>query len=305
MTDRLPRDPTEHPGLVERMTRWLHGSQHAGEHHATVLGLDLVVLPGVFSPRYYPETEFYAAELGELMVPGRRFLDLGCGAGANAVLAALQGAEVVACDLNPQAVENTRRNAKRHGVSVEARMSDVFSGLGADEVFDLIYWNVPFTYGTLQNLHFIEQPRMGDRRARSPWEKTKSLIERPWISVFPWYAGGSQTPARLLRIALRTTNPSSSISRACPESSTKFGLKSWIGALTHTSSSSRRIIPEVEAKSAGLSGRLPRSASRRSLAAEVIDMPSDRRSNFRCWASESCICLLLRLVTDGIRERTA
>lgn len=148
---RLPVDPyvaelRERPDLVQRMQLWLDRSQTEGEHETMVLDHTFAVLRGVFSPRYYPETEFYAGHVLGAIEPGCRFLDLGCGVGVNAVLAAMRGAIVVACDVNPAAVENTRHNAARHGVQVDVRESDVFSALQEDERFDVVYWNVPFAY---------------------------------------------------------------------------------------------------------------------------------------------------------------
>jgi release factor glutamine methyltransferase len=71
------------------------------------------------------------------------FLEMGCGSGVTAVVAALRGCPAVtALDINPAAAENTRLNAKRHGVEdrVRALTSDLFSALDEDEKFDVIYW---------------------------------------------------------------------------------------------------------------------------------------------------------------------
>ncbi len=52
-------------------------------------------------------------------VRGRRVLDFGCGSGVVAIAAALAGArEVVACDIDPLALEATRRNADLNGVEL-------------------------------------------------------------------------------------------------------------------------------------------------------------------------------------------
>lgn len=139
--------PEELPS-VDRMQRWLDASQRRSFPYAVrVLGLDFVVDQGVFSPAYYSETEFFARHVLPHVRPGDHYLDLGCGIGVTAVLAARCGARVIALDINPAAVANTRKNAVRLGVSdeVEARESDVFSALGPHEQFEVIYWNVPFT----------------------------------------------------------------------------------------------------------------------------------------------------------------
>lgn len=52
-------------------------------------------------------------------VAGKRVLDFGCGSGVVAIAAALAGArEVIACDHDPLALEVTRINADRNGVSL-------------------------------------------------------------------------------------------------------------------------------------------------------------------------------------------
>jgi len=73
-------------------------------------------------------------------------LDMGTGSGVNAILAAKNGARVVAVDSNPRAVEAARGNADRNGVHelVEVRHSDVFSAVG--ESFDLIIFDPPFRW---------------------------------------------------------------------------------------------------------------------------------------------------------------
>jgi release factor glutamine methyltransferase len=62
------------------------------------------------------------------MRPGDRVLDMGTGSGVNAILAASKSTDVVAVDINPQAVEAARRNVIRNGVAdrFDVRHSDVF-----------------------------------------------------------------------------------------------------------------------------------------------------------------------------------
>lgn len=53
-------------------------------------------------------------------VADKRVLDFGCGSGVVAIAAALAGArEVIACDCDPLALEATRVNAGRNGVSLQ------------------------------------------------------------------------------------------------------------------------------------------------------------------------------------------
>jgi release factor glutamine methyltransferase len=76
--------------------------------------------------------------------PGERVLEIGCGAGLAAVLAARAGARVVATDLRPEAVACTRENAIRNGVGdrVDVRQGDGFAPV-AGERFDLVCTSPP------------------------------------------------------------------------------------------------------------------------------------------------------------------
>ncbi|MBI3827802.1 MAG: methyltransferase [Candidatus Rokubacteria bacterium] len=71
-----------------------------------------------------------------------RVLEVGCGLGLFAVLAARAGARVVATDVMPAAVEATRANAVLNGVSVDTRLGDGYAPV-AGERFDLVCTNPP------------------------------------------------------------------------------------------------------------------------------------------------------------------
>ncbi|HTY80022.1 MAG TPA: HemK2/MTQ2 family protein methyltransferase [Candidatus Bathyarchaeia archaeon] len=76
--------------------------------------------------------------------PGETVLEIGCGTGLAAVLAARAGAHVVATDIRPEAVACTRDNAADNGVSdrVDVRLGDGF-GPVAGLRFDLICTSPP------------------------------------------------------------------------------------------------------------------------------------------------------------------
>ncbi len=84
--------------------------------------------------------------------PGRRFLEVGCGAGIVAMTAARQGADVVATDINPDAVALCRRNAERNGLRVAAVEADLLHAAadaldGPDPLhhpFDVVAFNPPY-----------------------------------------------------------------------------------------------------------------------------------------------------------------
>lgn len=77
---------------------------------------------------------------------GDRVLDMGTGSGVNAILAATLGAQVLAVDVSPLALDAARSNVERNAVAVqvEVRFSVVFSDVGGR--FDLVVFDPPFRW---------------------------------------------------------------------------------------------------------------------------------------------------------------
>lgn len=65
-----------------------------------------------------------ARELEGEPLRGLRVVELGCGLGAPSVVAARAGANALATDMAPEALELVRRNAEANGVTVEAATVD-------------------------------------------------------------------------------------------------------------------------------------------------------------------------------------
>jgi release factor glutamine methyltransferase len=106
-----------------------------------------IVLPGVFSPKYFGSTQIFSAHMP--FQRGEKFLEIGCGTGITSVEAALAGVEsVVAVDISAAAVENARLNAQRFSVDsiIDTRQGNIFSSIRDGEKFNSIYWNLPFIY---------------------------------------------------------------------------------------------------------------------------------------------------------------
>ncbi|MFG2720887.1 methyltransferase [Streptomyces sp. NPDC048416] len=152
----------------------------------TLLDQEWDLLPEVFPPYTDPGPELFAS-----WVPyekGSRFLEMGCGAGLAAVLAAQNGSErVVALDINPAAAENTRRNAVRHGVSdrVTALTSDLFDALEPGEPFDLVFWNTPFIEAP------TSRPYAGQIE-RAVFDPGYEMVRRFFRDVVPHLAPGGE-----------------------------------------------------------------------------------------------------------------
>ena len=115
-----------------------------------VEGFDLIVLPSVFHPKYFGSSAIFARFINTLSLQGKSFLDLGCGSGIIALCAARSGAKVTAVDINPSAVETTRRNAERARLQIKTEVSDVFANVR--ESFDVIAWNPPYLPGSPKDL---------------------------------------------------------------------------------------------------------------------------------------------------------
>ena len=134
--------PSVHQGLTDTLSRYIPGAR--AELQILPGGLSLYLLNPDF-PQHgltgeqvraildYPAYWAFCWASGQVMadylrehpdqVAGKRVLDFGSGCGVAGVAAALAGAEVVACDIDPDALEATAVNAGLNGVSVELRDS--------------------------------------------------------------------------------------------------------------------------------------------------------------------------------------
>ena len=156
------KEPEESEATVDEM-RCL--AKH--RPHTSVLGKDFQIYTNVYHPDTSCDiTKFMNEEIlkvlkDELMKKSEEatfdFLEIGCGAGYTAILAALasEKCKVWATDINDIAVKNTIENAKLHGVDdrLTAMTADVFDHEEiAGKEFDMIYWNLPW---------FVQSPEPG------------------------------------------------------------------------------------------------------------------------------------------------
>lgn len=106
-------------------------------------GLDFEVSPGVLIPRH--DTETLVEEAVKRCPAGATILDIGVGSGciAVALAKARTDARIHGVDLSAKALELARRNADRHGVTVNLAQGSLFEPF-AGRKFDLIVSNPPY-----------------------------------------------------------------------------------------------------------------------------------------------------------------
>ena len=173
---------------------WIVPSWHAApDPRATVARLD----PGLaFGSGSHPSTCLVLRSLEKSVRRGVRVLDYGCGSGILAVVAGLLGAgEIVATDIDPQALETTAANAARNGVAVRVTSPDRLP----PGTFDLVLANI--LAGPLIALEpqLAERTRPGGRIALSgileaqaeevarayarDFEAAVSMVEEGWALI--------------------------------------------------------------------------------------------------------------------------
>jgi SAM-dependent methyltransferase len=112
--------------------------------------------------------------------PGERWLDLACGAGAIAMRAARDGADVTGVDLAPALIEAAKRRAAEQGLLIEYRVGDCEHLPFEDAGFDTVSSSVGFIFAPDHAAAARELARVtkqGGRIGISAWEMTGSLAE--------------------------------------------------------------------------------------------------------------------------------
>jgi len=108
------------------------------------------------------------------------FLEVGAGTGLIAIHAAKMGANVTATDVNPHAVELTRRNAARNQVRIQVQQSDLFDKV--DGYFDVIAFNPPYLPSDSSSTSWIERSWSGGEKGS---EILVSFLDQAWRHLAP------------------------------------------------------------------------------------------------------------------------
>ncbi len=163
--------------IWRKLLHWRFGRQQpwqAGKAKEPVLekiqGRSLLVLPRVFNPRLLRAGAFLVECLSPELVPrGSRVLDMGTGSGIGAIFASDWADEVVAVDINPDAVRCARINTwiQVREDKVTVLQGDLFAPV-ADERFDVVLFNPPYFRGEPRDLsdHAWRSPDMDARFAQ-------------------------------------------------------------------------------------------------------------------------------------------
>lgn len=115
--------------------------------------------------------------------PEEKFLEMGCGSGLISLHAAKAGADVTAADINPHAVECTKRNAARNNLKVKVVQSDLFENVEGD--FDVLIFNPPYLPEETRSTSWIEKSWSGGNEGS---EAAIRFLEDAWKHLLP---GGS------------------------------------------------------------------------------------------------------------------
>lgn len=114
------------------------------------------MLPGVFSPRYFSDVEWFAKKIPKI-VDDRSFLEIGTGTGVISLFVAINGSKnIIATDINRSAVKNARKTFRAHGLSIPVRAGNVFAPIRAGGKFDVIFWNHPFHFSDTKPKTILE-----------------------------------------------------------------------------------------------------------------------------------------------------
>jgi release factor glutamine methyltransferase len=124
------------------------------EHLTRLFGLHLEIPPTVFDPSYYFSSRVFGKYIQGLKLHGKSVLDMGCGSGILSLVAARNGAMVIAVDKNPRAADASRCNAERNNLEqrVCAFQSDLFANLPRERRFDIILMNPPYLRGAPRDM---------------------------------------------------------------------------------------------------------------------------------------------------------
>ncbi len=170
-------------------------------------GIAIVIEPKMaFGTGHHESTRIVLKALERFVRPGDLVLDLGTGSGILSIAAAKLGAECVALDIDPVAIENARENTRANDVSDRVRLIcgtiDAVAGVRFDAVASNIQRNVlipllddlqvrlnPGGRLILSGILDREEEEMGKALGGNSWASFEVLREGQWIGMVVEKAG--------------------------------------------------------------------------------------------------------------------
>lgn len=105
--------------------------------------LRLAIPPEVFHPGFFFSTQMLLQYISKLPLQKKELMELGCGSGLIAMVAAGKGATVTATDINPIAVEFLKKNCFNNNLQLQIIQSDLFNDIPVTQ-YDIIAINPPY-----------------------------------------------------------------------------------------------------------------------------------------------------------------
>lgn len=105
--------------------------------------IKLEIPPQVFHPGFFFSTRLLLNYISQLPLQNKSFLEPGCGSGLISIYAAKKGANVLATDINPVAVEFLQKNSRQNKAELKIIRSDLFKDI-PEQLFDIIAINPPY-----------------------------------------------------------------------------------------------------------------------------------------------------------------
>lgn len=117
--------------------------QHQSPYTETFGPHTIMIHPSVYSPKYFPETWWYAQHLPPIVNKGS-FLEVGVGSGLTSLSVAAAGSPVFGVDINREAVNVTQSNFEINHQKGTFVVSNIYQNVKGK--FDFIYWNHPWQH---------------------------------------------------------------------------------------------------------------------------------------------------------------
>lgn len=116
----------------------------------TYNGVKVLVKPSVFHPGFLISTHLFIDFMDTQTIKNKAILEMGTGSGLIALSCQKAGAQVVASDINPAAIDSLLVSCKENNLDIKVIQSDLFEAI-PQQLFDVIISNPPYFPKTPSN----------------------------------------------------------------------------------------------------------------------------------------------------------